>query len=172
MKTIYLTVGAPACGKSTFVKSYISAFPQENSYLSSDELRAVFGKDETDQSVSYQVFSHIFEEVEKFLQDESKQGYLIVDATNINIRLRRQCVSLAKEYNARIIAWVFERDREILIENNKSRSRIVPLWVIDRMLELYKRPTEDEGFDGIVDVLPIHTEALFFFSFLSDKKVN
>ena len=64
MKTIYLTVGAPACGKSTFVKSYISAFPQENSYLSSDELRAVFGKDETDQSVSYQVFSHIFEEVE------------------------------------------------------------------------------------------------------------
>ena len=167
MKTIYLTVGPPACGKSTFVKSYVDAFPQENSYLSSDELREVFGKDETDQSVSPQVFSHILDKVEEFLQDESKQGYLIVDATNINIRLRKQYISLAKEYKARIIAWVFERDREVLIKNNKSRNRIVPLWVIDRMLDLYKRPTEKEGFDEIVNVLQVHTEVLFIHSLVS-----
>ena len=49
--TLYITVGLPGSGKSTYVKNFIK--DKDVEYLSSDELRAIYGKDETDQSVTY-----------------------------------------------------------------------------------------------------------------------
>jgi predicted kinase len=151
MKTLYITVGPPACGKSTFVKSYINVFKQKDAYLSSDELRAKFGKDESDQTVTPQVFSHIKQKISEVLSDR-EDGYLIIDATSINRKNRKEYIELAKKNKARIVAWVFERNRNILVERNKNRDRVVPEWVIDKMLTQYERPTTDEGFDEVIEI--------------------
>ena len=55
--TLYITVGLPGSGKSTYAKEFIKG--KEIEYLSSDSLRAVFGKSEEDQTVTPLVFGHI-----------------------------------------------------------------------------------------------------------------
>ena len=55
--TLYITVGLPGSGKSTYAKEFIKG--KEIEYLSSDSLRAVFGKSEEDQTATPLVFGHI-----------------------------------------------------------------------------------------------------------------
>ena len=57
MNTLYITVGLPGSGKSTYAKEFVKG--KDIEYLSSDELRAVYGKGEDDQTVTPIVFSHI-----------------------------------------------------------------------------------------------------------------
>ena len=151
MKTLYITVGCPASGKSTYVKNYVDNSKQTGLYLSSDELRAKFGKGETDQTCTNQVFYHIKQKIDEILKDKN-DGYLIIDATSINKKNRREYIQLAKKNKSKIVAWVFERNRDILVDRNKNRDRVVPIWVIDRMISQYEKPTLDEGFDEVIDI--------------------
>jgi predicted kinase len=148
MKTLYITIGCPASGKSTYVKNYVAINKETGMYLSSDELRAKFGTGETDQTCTKYVFDYIKQKISEFLAKE-QDGYLIVDATSINRKNRKEYIELAKANKSRIVAWVFEKDKNILIERNKGRDRVVPEWVIDKMLTQYERPTTQEGFDEI-----------------------
>ena len=151
MMTLYITVGCPASGKSTYVKNYVDN-KQNGMYLSSDELRAKFGSGETDQTCTNQVFSYIKQKINEILQDKN-DGYLIIDATSINKKNRREYIELAKKNKSKIVAWVFERNRDILIDRNKNRDRVVPIWVIDRMISQYEKPSVDEGFDDVIEIL-------------------
>lgn len=151
MMTLYITVGCPASGKSTYVKNYVDN-KQNGMYLSSDELRAKFGSGETDQTCTNQVFSYIKQKISEILQDKN-DGYLIIDATSINKKNRREYIELAKKNKSKIVAWVFERNRDILIDRNKNRDRVVPVWVIDRMISQYEKPSVDEGFDDVIEIL-------------------
>ena len=62
--TLYITVGLPGSGKSTYAKEFIKG--KEIEYLSSDSLRAVFGKSEEDQTVTPLVFGHIKKRLTNF----------------------------------------------------------------------------------------------------------
>ena len=119
-------------------------------FLSSDVLRAVFGKDENDQSVSAQVFRHMENEVDRLLS-EGKD--VCIDATNMHRRARKVWIDLAKKHGAMVTAYVFIVDRDTLIERNQKRGetggRNVPVDVIDRMLTNYVEPTKEDGFQQI-----------------------
>ena len=54
--TLYIAVGLPGSGKSTYAKDFIKG--KDIEYLSSDSLRAVYGKGEDDQTVTPIVFGH------------------------------------------------------------------------------------------------------------------
>ena len=134
--TLYITVGLPGSGKSTYVKNFIK--DKEIEYLSSDSLRAVYGKDETDQSVTSIVFGHIKRKVDEFLKDGKN---VLVDATSVNRKERSDYINTAKKYGAKVVAIVFKMDRQGLIERNKKRGeqggRVVPTFVIDKMLNKF-----------------------------------
>ena len=149
--TLYIAVGLPGSGKSTYAKNFIKG--KDIEYLSSDELRAVYGKDETDQSVTSIVFGHIKRKVDEFLKDGKN---VLVDATSVNRRERSDYINSAKKYGAKVVALVFKMDRNGLIARNKKRGdeggRVVPDWVIDKMLNKYEEPSSDEGIDTIIYV--------------------
>ena len=149
--TLYIAVGLPGSGKSTYAKNFIKG--KDIEYLSSDELRAVYGKDETDQSVTPIVFGHIKRKVDEFLKDGKN---VLVDATSVNRRERSDYINSAKKYGAKVVALVFKMDRNGLIARNKKRGeeggRVVPDWVIDKMLNKYEEPSHDEGIDVIIYV--------------------
>jgi predicted kinase len=68
MSTIYIAVGLPGSGKSTYAKNFIKG--KDIEYLSSDELRAVFGKSEERSNGDYHLlFGHIKRKVDEFLKD-------------------------------------------------------------------------------------------------------
>jgi len=149
--TLYITVGLPGSGKSTYAKNFIK--DKDVEYLSSDSLRAVYGKDETDQSVTSIVFGHIKRKVDEFLKDGKN---VLVDATSVNRKERSDYINTAKKYGAKVVAIVFKMDRQGLIDRNKKRGeqggREVPTFVIDKMLAKFVEPSYDEGIDVIIYV--------------------
>jgi len=149
--TLYITVGLPGSGKSTYVKNFIK--DKDIEYLSSDELRAKFGSGETDQTCTNQVFGHIKRKVDEFLKDGKN---VLVDATSVNRRERSDYINTAKKYGAKVIALVFKMDRAGLIARNQKRGqeggRVVPDWVIDKMLAKFEEPSTSEGIDEIIYV--------------------
>jgi predicted kinase len=151
MNTLYITVGLPGSGKSTYVKNFIK--DKDIEYLSSDSLRAVYGKDETDQSVTSIVFGHIKRKVDELLKDGKN---VLVDATSVNRKERSDYINTAKKYGAKVVAIVFKMDRQGLIDRNKKRGeqggRVVPDFVIDKMLAKYEEPSYIEGIDVIIYV--------------------
>ena len=151
MNTLYITVGLPGSGKSTYVKNFIK--DKDIEYLSSDSLRAVYGKSEEDQTVTPLVFGHIKRKVDEFLKDGKN---VLVDATSVNRKERSDYINTAKKYGAKVVAIVFKMDRQGLIDRNKKRGeqggREVPTFVIDKMLAKFEEPSYDEGIDVMIYV--------------------
>lgn len=151
MNTLYITVGLPGSGKSTYAKEFVKG--KDIEYLSSDELRAVYGKGEDDQTVTPIVFGHIKRKVDEFLKDGKN---VLVDATSVNRKERSDYINTAKKYGAKVVALVFKMDRQGLIDRNKKRGeqggRVVPDWVIDKMLAKYEEPSFAEGIDVTIYV--------------------
>ncbi len=151
MNTLYITVGLPGSGKSTYVKNFIK--DKDIEYLSSDSLRAVYGKSEEDQTVTPLVFGHIKRKVDEFLKDGKN---VLVDATSVNRKERSDYINTAKKYGAKVVAIVFKMDRQGLIDRNKKRGeqggRVVPDFVIDKMLNKFEEPSYSEGIDVLIYV--------------------
>ena len=152
MRTISRTKGGlPGSGKSTYVKNFIK--DKDIEYLSSDSLRAVYGKSEEDQTVTPLVFGHIKRKVDEFLKDGKN---VLVDATSVNRKERSDYINTAKKYGAKVVAIVFKMDRQGLIDRNKKRGeqggRVVPDFVIDKMLAKFEEPSYSEGIDVIIYV--------------------
>jgi predicted kinase len=149
--TLYITVGLPGSGKSTYVKNFIK--DKDIEYLSSDSLRAVYGKSEEDQTVTPLVFGHIKRKVDELLKDGKN---VLVDATSVNRKERSDYINTAKKYGAKVVAIVFKMDRQGLIDRNKKRGeqggRVVPDFVIDKMLNKFEEPSYSEGIDVIIYV--------------------
>ncbi len=149
MNKLILMVGAPGSGKSTWSSKYLTNNPH-TVILSSDKFRAIFGKDENDQSVTGRVFSHIKIETDEYLK---KGNDVIIDATNVDKKSRKDWVYLAKKHNAKLIAYIFLMDRDTLVKRNQERGnrggRNVPPEIIDLLLSRYVPPTKEEGFDEI-----------------------
>jgi predicted kinase len=148
---LYITVGLPGSGKSTYAKNFIRG--KDIEYLSSDELRAVFGKSEEDQSVTPKVFGHIKRKVDEFLKNGKTT---LVDATSVNRKERSDYIATAKKCGTKVVVLVFKMDRAGLIARNQKRGqeggRVVPDWVIDKMLAKYEEPSMSEGIDEIIYV--------------------
>lgn len=144
----YLCVGPPGSGKSTWAKE-LAAKNTSLIRLCPDEFRAKFGWGEGDQSVSEQAFFATRQCMRNALASGKD---VLIDATNMYTKTRKDFIHIAKEFNAKTIAIVFEADKNTLMLRNKLRGdaggRNVPEDVIDRMLERYQRPNELE-FDEV-----------------------
>ena len=140
----YHLIGAPGSGKSTWGKNFAEVNPQMVR-LCPDEFRAKFGKGEDDQSVSAQAFSATNRGMEDALKDGKS---VIIDATNMYRKTRKQFLDIAKKYEAKTIAIVFEVDKNTLMTRNQKRGeeggRNVPVDIIQRMLNRYECPTLQE----------------------------
>lgn len=137
--TMVIMVGAPASGKSTWAKDY--ATKNNYVYVSTDRIRGEIGKSEDDQNVSPAAWLI----GKKRTQEALSQGKgVVIDATNINHKIRKQWIKIGREYNARIVAVVFEVPREELVRRDQERERQVGAEVIDDFLKMYRRPDESE----------------------------
>lgn len=133
--TLFMMIGIPGSGKSTFAKKYLSG-----TYLSSDDLRDELGKID------------IWEEMYVRTEEALRSGEdLIYDATSIKEKDQKTVLELAKKYGARSVAYVMLTSFEQCIERNCKRdeNRIVPEDVVKRMYNNYEPPTNDE-FDEII----------------------
>ena len=140
MSKLMFTVGISGSGKSTFCEKFIKENP-EVIYLSSDFVRGVLGKDESDQSVSAETFRFLETAVHYFLKQNKT---VLVDATFTHKRSRENIIKIARFLGKKIVCYYFDVPLNVCMERNKGRKREVPNHVILRQFENLTLPIRAE----------------------------
>ncbi len=144
--------GIPGAGKSTHLRALHAANP-DWAYISPDHCRAeVCGGREEDQSKDGFIWRTLIPTriVGAWIQRKST----IFDATMAHRKARKQILEFAKEQGFRTVLHVMRTPFPVCRERNAARSRVVPLFVMDRMEAKWQEPdlTIETYIDELVDV--------------------
>ena len=162
MQEFYMLVGAPASGKSTFVKDFLATRKdQKFTVISSDDIIMDWGRI-LDPNINYSDAFAVanYKEVQKELNERLNSAIanlenIIWDQTNLTSKSRKGRVSrIPKIY--RKTAVVFELEHDELFRRLEHRAqqegKHIPKKVVTDMLNTYEKPVVSEGFDKIIFV--------------------
>lgn len=145
-KRVFLTVGIPASGKSTFIRKQI----KENggTYVSRDEVRFSIITDEDDYfGKENLVFDTFAQKVQNTIDDENGPEDVYVDATHISRGSRRKILNRLSFGNVKELVWLyFDVSAETALARNMSRTgrSLVPETAILSMAENITKPKPNE----------------------------
>ena len=147
-KTLYVMVGIPGSGKSTFINTHC----QSNwKIVSRDQVRfSIVREDEEYFSKEKKVFKTFIEEIVRGLKD---YDVTVADATHLNQSSRLKLLnSLGVNLrNVKVEAIVLRTSLETALERNSHRigRELVPEESIKNMFNNFTLPKFEEGFDAI-----------------------
>lgn len=129
MATLYIPIGIPGSGKTTYGKD-LSYVDENLVIVSPDKVRGILYGDISIQGDGREVFSIAYYEAIKALKS-GKNVYF--DATNLTPWTRFRLYERCKQYVNKVIAIEFHVSYDSCLERNKSRNRKVPERVIKNM---------------------------------------
>jgi len=156
MPTIYILIGPPASGKSTWREAYRAKIAEPTVVLSTDDLIEDYA---AKNGINYtEAFGLIdFSELEKKMFSNMRDAFsnshnVIVDRTNMSMKSRRRFLSnVPKNYNK--IAVVFDIEPSLLFQRLNKRAeetgKNIPEKNVLTMIQNYQEPTLEE-FDSII----------------------
>ena len=154
-KDIYILVGPPAAGKSTWVEK---EFQGECFVVSSDKIieEIAAEKNQTYDEVFYYVKvaeAMMWQEFDKAV--ETKHDPIVVDRTNMSVKSRRRFFERLRNFHKghgyQLHAVVFPKPEDAEYERrlNSRPGKTIPEFIINSMLASFEMPTESEGFASI-----------------------
>ena len=151
-KTLYVMIGAPGSGKSTWVQKHMGSFEGKVSWVSRDKIRFAITREDEDY------FAHeneVYDEFIRQIKDDLKiYDVVIADATHITVGSRLKLFKALGNSlkDVKVIAMVIKADFETIKKQNdmrEGRSR-VPLSSLRRMYSCFMMPfLDEEPFDEI-----------------------
>ena len=146
MNKLFVMIGIPGAGKSTFAKEI--AERELAVIVSSDAVRGVLYGDENIQGDPAKVFRIVKENIKYYLRNGHN---VVMDATNINSKKRtaflREIDKVCPECLK--IAVVVVADIDTCISRDLARERTVGREVIHKMVSNFQPPFYYEGWDAI-----------------------
>ncbi len=146
---LFLLIGLPGSGKSTWVKQLLAECPQIH-LISTDGIRGQLFGNETIQGH----WLLIWREIRRQLLQAQKQGKTVIyDATNAQRRQRRKVIALARGFGFTHITGLWaDTPVWLCLARNRKRDRQVPEAVIFKMHRQLRDapPTLEEGLDSII----------------------
>jgi len=143
MAKLVMMSGIPGCGKSTFSVK-LQHYKKSHVYIvASDAVRTnVSGyiRNVSNDSTVWEIF---YELIKAYSVD--KEGIVIVDATNLDYKVRKICKEKVFDYFDDISIVSFAIDPQIAIERNRKRKHPVPEDVVIRFLNEFSLPNEEEA---------------------------
>lgn len=152
MKNLYLMVGCPGSGKSTWVREHFATLEGYTAIVSRDDIRfSMVTEDEEYFSKENEVYNKFIEDIKFGL---SYADNVIADATHLNEnsrgKLLRKLGSVLK--GVKVNAIVMRVPVEVALSQNEIRKgtrSYVPESAIRRMASQLTLPSFEEGFDRI-----------------------
>lgn len=150
-RKLYLMMGCPGAGKSTYLKTNLINF-ENPIVISRDNIRFSMVKENEEYfSKENEVYAEFISQIKDALRFEVE---VFADATHLNelsrVKTLRALGESLKDVEVNVI-WV-RVPVEVALnqnENRKGTRSYVPKSVIRRMHSQLTRPTKDEGFDHI-----------------------
>ena len=165
--TVYLTIGFPGSGKSTWSKQF--AKENENVIIINRDAFRTMIKDEYTFNFRYEPF--IKESTNKAIEQALEHGLdIIVDETHIKLARRIEIVSTIRNFENSyglintdygktkiVYMWFTESNRNIDFRMKEARGYKKEKWVdvIEGMKKIFEKPTETEGYDQLVELNPL-----------------
>lgn len=153
--TVYVAVGAPGSGKSTWWEKGISEglIPKKNSFrINMDTIRKDLTGDINDQSQNGLVAEIAHSQLLNCLSNKIPVIYW--DNTSARPKFRKAIIKEARKANYRCVAIFFNLKFDTIIKRNNLRDRVVPEQIIQKMYDSIQlnQPTMDEGYDNIIEI--------------------
>lgn len=150
MSTLYLLIGIPCSGKTTWVNDY--EFPNDVAHISSD----YFLEEYADlHSTTYtKIFKEYAPTANRLMFEEAKealqQGIDIVwDQTNTTISSRKKKLTMLSDYYKIAVVFKMPTEEELQKRLASRPRKVIPDDVIKQMILQFQEPTKSEGFDDI-----------------------
>lgn len=145
----FMMVGLPYSGKSVYAKELQNKFGGE--IHSSDAIRAELLGDVQDQTNNQLIFDTLHRRV---ISDLSDGKNVIYDATNLSYKRRSDMLNRLKRLNCQKVCVFMATPYAECLSRAKTRNRIVPQDVVERMYKNIWIPFWYEGWDHIELVYP------------------
>ena len=146
MTTFYMLCGLPGSGKSYWAHKKAKPY---DVIVSSDSIREELYGDASVQEDHARIFNIMFQRTSTALETNHTVFY---DATNLSSRRRMNLVKSLKKMFPDIHYYcvVMATPIDVCHERNGARERVVPPYVIDRMLRQFEMPCEGEGWNKVL----------------------
>ena len=150
MATLFLMMGIPGAGKSTFIKEHIK---EGQVWVSRDSIRFNFVKEDEEYfSKEADVFNTFVDYINSYL---TKGFDVYADATHLSKGSRKKLLSrITAKPEAIEIIWIRTKLENALKQNElrKDTRAYVPPSVIRRTYNQLEEPTFEEGFSAIYEI--------------------
>ncbi len=162
MKTLYMTYGLPASGKTTWAKELQASLPKNSiARVNKDDLRSMISDGAWTQG-GEKLILHIRDNIVKeYLSSEIN---VIVDDTNLAPKHEIRLKELAKECSAAFVkqSFVDVSLDECIARNNKRANSIDDNVIVD----MYNRYMKEESYEGCLN--PVIYDQSFGFCIIFD----
>lgn len=166
MSTVYLLIGLPGSGKSTWSRQ-LTKNNQDVIIISRDSFRTMI-KDEYTFNLRFEPF--IKQATNKSIECAIENGFdVIVDETHIRKDRRLEIIKTIRDYESSyglitdiygrtkiVYLWFTESTNNLENRMKEPRNHDIDQWkqVIEGMIKVFEEPTEDEGCDELIKINP------------------
>lgn len=155
MSNIYVMVGLPGSGKSTYAENLRDervAMNESAVVLSSDAYRKMLLGDESSQENNSLIFDTLYSDMRSYLVGGIDN--LILDMTNTTVKCRKRIFEQIKKAcpnmsAVNVVACVIATTVDAVVERDANRERSVGREVIGKFLSSFQFPQKFEGFNHI-----------------------
>jgi predicted kinase len=158
MPVLYMLVGVPGSGKSTWVKDFLDAKSPYADYRVIGSDMYIESKAAEEGKTYSEVWEKYCKEAEKVcikqIQDAIAANVNVIwDQTNLTKNVRAKRLAMFPGHYTKYFCYHQAPDEDELDRRLNSRpGKIIPKHVIEKMTAMLEVPTLDEGFAGHVSV--------------------
>jgi predicted kinase len=150
MPTLYVLVGVPGSGKSTWAHGQEWAL--SCAYINTDKFVQAYAR--TRGKTYSEVFEFIMPRAVKMMTDEviaaREQGQDIIwDQTSTTVHSREKKLVMLPDYRKIAVVFATPDAAELSRRLNSRPGKVIPDHVVTSMIENFEQPTLAEGFDQI-----------------------
>ena len=150
MNKLYLMVGVPGSGKSTWIKK--QDWAKDCAYVSTDQYVEEYAK-HAGKTYS-EVFGLVMKDavaamVDSVILARSMKQDIIWDQTSVTAASRKKKLVMLPEYYAIAVVCPTPEIPELIMRLDDRPGKVIPDNVMQQMLNSWEEPTEEEGFKEI-----------------------